>query len=108
MKLHIQGELAIKEINELPNGASLIKEASNEILAHSESGHHHVLEAPTKFKVYELDGNTYLDIESTSSLVHKKTGKDAHKTQTIKKGLYKIHIKKEYNLYEKVMRKVRD
>ena len=72
------GEVILKPIEKLPNKAKLEKENKKIIVAHSETGHHHVLEAPTNVKVYSWNGETYLEVPELSELWHKKTGKDVH------------------------------
>ena len=108
-KLHRHGEAMLKEVEAIPKGAKLVHEGKDFIVAHSESGHNHVLELKKKaLRVYELDNELYLDVGDTGTLVHKKTGPDIHQPQTIEKGLYKIEIKREFDYFAKAMRQVRD
>lgn len=106
-QIHRHGEAVLKPISELPKGAKLVKEGKEQIVAHSESGHHHVLTAQN-IRVYELDNETYLDVQGMGTLEHQKQSVDKHKTQKIAEGLYKIQIKKEFNYFKKAMQKVQD
>ncbi len=109
MNIHRHGELVLQEVSEIPIAAKLIKTVKSEIVAHSESGHHHVLELNKKaLRVYQLDNETYLDLGEQGNLVHTKTGPDVHSPQTIEKGLYKVFIKNEFDYFAKAIRQVRD
>jgi hypothetical protein len=109
MKIHRHGELRLLQLDALPKGAKLVRTVQSEIVAHSESGHHHVLELQRKaLRVYELDNELYLDVGDVGTLVHKKTGPDIHQSQTIEKGLYHVHIKREFDYYQRISRKVLD
>lgn len=103
------GEVILKPIPELPKEAKLIKTGKEYIVAHSETGHHHVLELATKqLRVYELDNELYLDVGEVGQLVHKKTGVDTHFPHTIAPGKYKVVIKKAYDYFAKKLTQVRD
>lgn len=101
------GELLLKPTT-LPEGAILSKITKKEIVAHSETGHHHVLTATQDFEIYTLMGDTYIKIPSIAELSHQKIGKDVHKTQKITPAVYKIVIKKEFDYFEGVIRSVKD
>jgi hypothetical protein len=112
MKKHIvrHGEVVLKQIDSLPKEAKLQKEVNKEIVAHSETGHHHVLETidMSKMKFYVANGETYIEVPSMASLWHQKTGKDVHTPHKIIPGFYKINIKKSYNYFSKLLERVRD
>lgn len=100
------GEVLLKPIAEIPQAAKLVKTGKEHVVAHSETGHHHVLEA--NLRVYELDNELYLDVQNIGQLVHKKSGLDIHQPHTIAKGLYKVVIKKAYDYFAKKLTQVRD
>lgn len=77
------------------------------IVAHSETGHHHVLESKTKFVVSEKDKQFLVELFEPAKLVHKKTV-DKHKTLTVPAGKYKVVYKNEYNPWEQVISRVFD
>lgn len=110
MKKHIvrHGEVILKQIDTLPKEVKLEKEINKEIIAHSETGHHHVLEAVKPFKIYSWNGERYLEVPEIAELWHQKTGKDVHTTHKIIPGFYKINIKKSYNYFSKLLERVRD
>src|SRR3990167_3416541 len=92
------GEVLLKPIAKIPKGAKLIKEAQEHIVAHSETGHHHIvrtLDRDTGYnvRIYEVDGKHYLDIGTKSELYHQKTGADVHAPHIIEAGNYEIVIK---------------
>lgn len=106
-QIHRHGEAVLIPITEMPKGAKLVEEVKSKIVAHSESGHHHVLTAPA-IRVYELDNELYLDIQGHGKLEHLKEAVDKHQAQKIEEGKYKVNIKREFNYFEKAMQKVLD
>lgn len=92
----------------LPKSAKLIKESKREIIAHSETGHHHTLVADKPFKVYSWNGDKYLEIPELSTLIHEKTGQDTHAPHKVTPAVYKIHIKHAFDYFQKKMDLVRD
>ena len=77
------------------------------IIAHSETGHHHVLESKKPFKISQTDKEFLIELFEPGKLVHKKSV-DAHKTLTIAPGKYQIRHKTEYNPWEGVISRVFD
>lgn len=103
------GEVLLKPINVIPKEAKLVEEVKSYIVAHSETGHHHVLTTDlSKFRVYSWNGETYLEVPELSTLIHEKTGTDAHAPHTILPSAYKVVIKKSYDYFSKKMQSVRD
>jgi len=83
------------------------KEATTYIVGHSETGHHHVLESKTPFKVSETDKRFVIELFEPAKLVHKKSV-DKHKTLHVAPGKYKVVYKTEYNPWEGVISRVFD
>lgn len=102
------GEVILKPIDNLPKGARLIETTNKYIVAHSETGHHHILESIDKYEVYNLDGDTYIKIGTIGSLFHEKSGKNVHTTHKIQPAIYRISIKKSFDYYTGIMARVRD
>lgn len=107
------GEVILKPIDKLPKEAKLQDEKSSIIVAHSETGHHHILEVKdkvdmSKIKVYSWNGEMYLEVPQIAELWHQKTGQDTHKTHEVVPSIYKINIKKEFDYYQGAIRQVRD
>lgn len=107
-QIYRHGELLLKPITSLPVGVILKETTKKNIVAHSETGHHHVLESDVDFKIYTLMGDTYIEIPSIAQLRHEKTGKDVHKTHKIAPAIYKVVIKKEFDYFQGIIRQVRD
>lgn len=102
------GEVIIKPVEVLPQEAVLKLKTRKHIVAHSETGHHHVLEAKKDIKVYTWNGETYLEVPELAELYHEKTGKNVHTPHKIAPSVYKVIIKKSYNYFSKAMERVRD
>ncbi len=103
----IHGENVLLPIESLPKGKTT--KHTSYIIGHSETGHHHVLEA-TKgqdFDIFVQDGEIYISSQFESSIVHKKTH-DIHETLPVAPGIYKVNRKTEYDPFEQVRREVWD
>lgn len=83
------------------------KEYTSFIVAHSETGHHHVLESKAPFVVSETDKQFVIELFAPAKLVHKKTT-DKHKTLPVAPGKYKVVYKVEYNPFLQEIQKVMD
>ena len=102
------GEVILKPISELPKEAKLEQTTNKFIVAHSETGHHHVLESTDNYKVYSWNGETYLELGTIGTLFHEKSGADVHAPHKIVPALYHVIIKKSYDYFQKAMIRVRD
>ena len=107
------GEVLLKPIEELPKDAKLVKEDKEIVVAHSETGHHHIVrtldrETGANVRIYELDGRSYLAIGSQAELYHQKTGTDVHTPHILDYPVYEIVIKQNYDYFAKKMLAVRD
>ena len=104
------GEVVLKKVDSLPEGAKLVEEGESIIVGHSETGHHHVLTIPRGtgiVKMYEVDGKTYLDIPRKADLVHQKEV-EKHATQVFSPGIYIREIRQSFNYAEGIMKRVQD
>lgn len=101
------GEVVLKPVDTIPEG-SVPKKTESEIVAHSETGHHHVLEAPVEFTVWTKDSDTYIEIPNEGKLVHMKTGNDVHTPHVVAPGRYQVIKKREYDYFQRKLREVRD
>jgi hypothetical protein len=108
-QIYRHGELLLKP-DVLPEGAILSEESNKYIVAHSETGHHHILETTdmSKVKIYTFMGDRFIEIPSEANLWHQKSGKDVHTTHKIAPAVYKVIIKKEFDYFAGVLRAVRD
>lgn len=101
------GEVILKP-ETLPKNAVLEQSSKKYIVAHSETGHHHVLEAKTDFKIFTFNGERFIEIPTVAELWHQKTGKDVHTPHKVAPSVYKIVIKREFDYFSKALRNVRD
>ena len=93
---HPQGDLNIFSVDEIPEGLSEEKaEKGQHILAHSETGHHHVVDGNTVRVFKENDFVSYLDVEKESNVVHLRSF-DTHETIQVPPGKYRITRQREY------------
>lgn len=83
------------------------KQHTQYIIAHSETGHHHVLESKAPFVVSETDKQFVIELFEPARIVHKKT-LDKHKTLPVAPGRYKVVKKTEYSPWEGIIREVHD
>lgn len=104
------GEVILKP-SKLPKGAKLNKEDNKIVVAHSETGHHHILETKvdmSKIKVYSWNGETYLEVPEIANLWHQKSGSNVHTPHKIMPSVYKVVIKKEFDYFAGILKVVRD
>lgn len=83
------------------------KEHTSFVVAHSETGHHHVLESDVPFVVSQSDKEFLIELFKPAKLVHKKQV-DKHKTLPVAPGRYKVVYKNEYNPWDEVVGRVFD
>lgn len=99
------GEVALIPTNVTPDGKTLPK--GEYILAHSETGHHHVLEG-TDFQVTEnVDGRIFVQIFGDTALAHRKTH-DKHRTIVLPPSILERYEMTEYDPRSEAIRKVTD
>jgi hypothetical protein len=103
------GELLMIPVTELPEKTEQVFEGKEYIVAHSETGHHHVAVGNvTVFKPIGADSaDIYLRANKDSIIEHRKSF-DKHQTLTIHEGLYLCRPKVEYDPFAKLIRQVRD
>lgn len=104
-KPYRHGEALLLPVDKLPKGKTV--KVNNQIIAHSETGHHHVLEAETDFEVLEDRKDIYIRLFEPAKLTHKKSV-NQHRTLDIPTGTYKVIKKTEYDPWLKIKREVWD
>lgn len=107
------GEVILKPIAKLPKGAELKNEMKDVVVAHSETGHHHILSVKnkvnmSKIKVYSWNGETYLEVPEIAELWHQKTGNEIHTPHKVVPSIYKVVIKKEFDYFAGILKVVLD
>ena len=95
------GEVILMPVDKSVKG----KKVKKFVVAHSETGHHHVIESDTLFTVD--DKNFLIELFGDAAIVHKKTF-DAHKTLPLKEGTYERYEAVEYDPFSKITRRVVD
>lgn len=95
-----QGDVLIKPADEIPDGASVMKDT---ILAWGEStGHKHQVFGEG-VQLYMFQGQIYLHALGTVKVTHVE-----HETLDIPAGIYYIEIVREYNHFAEEARQVTD
>lgn len=99
-KMAAQGDMLITKIDALPSGVKETKDENGKyILAHSESGHCHVVNKQPGVKFYSNDNDpfiAYLVVDNTKCLVEHERGFDTHESIGLKDGIYEIRRQREY------------
>lgn len=92
-----QGDLNIFICDEIPKSTTEIEQENNgfHILAHSETGHHHVISGSCVNVYKQDDFISYLDVTEKSNVVHLRSF-DTHKTISLPPGKYRITRQREY------------
>lgn len=104
------GEVILKPITSIPKQAELKSQEHKLIVAHSETGHHHILETldMSKIKVYSWNGKTYLEVPEIANLWHQKSGSNVHTPHKVVPSAYKVVLKKEFDYFAGILRIVKD
>ncbi len=94
-----QGDLLITKVDSIPDDLKLLEpeDDGDHIVAHSETGHHHVINS-SDVKLYQAandDFALYLIVDNETELKHKRSF-DTHESLKITKGLYRINRQREY------------
>ena len=111
-----QGEVKICPLTVLPDGLNEHKAdldgKNHPIIAHSEKGHHHVIEGnvellePPVEKVPAGMRIVYAIVNSESALIQNSA--DAHERVELSPGIYSFRIQREYNPFLEEARMVND
>ncbi|CAB4140900.1 hypothetical protein UFOVP399_11 [uncultured Caudovirales phage] len=101
-----QGELTIFRIAALPEGIEPMAVTEGRfIVGHSETGHHHVIDAAPDVEVFvRKDDPLTMYLRILSEDVHEKKvklrherGHDTHAPLTFAPGIYQINVSQEYS-----------
>lgn len=98
-----QGDLLLRRIDSIPTNAKLLEpREGNFILAHSETGHHHVVAERPNVKLYATNNRmvSYLQVleaaDAAETLLEHLRNYDKHETIRIPPGAYEIRRQREY------------
>jgi hypothetical protein len=87
-----QGDCNFFKVDVIPAGLS---ETDDRVIAHSETGHNHVLKG-NAVRVYREDEFTsYLDVRETAKVVHLRSF-DTHAPLSLPPGKYRVTRQREY------------
>jgi hypothetical protein len=101
-----QGDIYIRRVDALPANAVFVDpkttstqhvENGKYVVTHSESGHHHVMEA-REAKMYTIPDSImdiFLEVEDNATLEHFRPH-DTHETIGFTKGIYHVRRQREY------------
>lgn len=103
IKQAAQGDLLIRKIDSLPkNAVKLNAEKGNYVVAHSETGHNHVIAERENVSLYTTNDPmiSYLEVieatDATEVLLEHLRSFDTHETIKINPGIYEIRRQREY------------
>jgi len=98
-----QGDLIIRRINALPKNATPVaSEQGVFVVAHSETGHNHVIADRQNVKLYTTGDPmvSYLEVveaaDAAETLIEHLRSFDTHKTIAIPAGTFEIRRQREY------------
>lgn len=93
-----QGDIYIRRIEKLPANAVAVKPNNGRVIVtHSETGHHHVMDA-TNVKMYSLPDSIMdclLVVDQPTALEHLREH-DTHEPIMFEKGVYHVRRQREY------------
>jgi hypothetical protein len=98
-----QGDLLIRRIAKLPDGIKQATEVKHYIVAHSETGHHHVIDVAPNVKYYpskSFDQPSYLEVveatDATEVLIRHLRDYDTHESLKVPAGVFELRNQREY------------
>lgn len=102
-KCAAQGDLYIRRIDKLPNSVRRVTaEKGQYVVAHSETGHNHVIAERPNVTLYATDDPmiSYLEViraaDATETLLEHLRSFDTHETIKIPVGTFEIRRQREY------------
>lgn len=108
-----QGELTLRRIDKVPSGCTKMQAENGKfVVGHSESGHHHVLDAKDT-SVLVLDNPPegmrilYAILDNPNSLDHLREH-DTHESIALDPGIYEIRVAREFDPYAELARRSAD
>ncbi len=98
-----QGDVMIRRIDKLPDGIEeSVKENGRFVVAHSETGHNHVIEASPNVHLYDGEDPfvSYLQVveatDATETLLEHMRSFDTHETLKIPPGFFEVRRQREH------------
>jgi len=102
-KAGAQGDVRLVRVDRLPSGVAECAAAEGQfVLAHSETGHHHVMvldrkETKPNVRMYSGDNPllAWIEVNRPTALLHKR-GFDTHAPLLVQPGIYEVRRQREY------------
>lgn len=90
------GEILLIPVASAPHGT--LRQVSECIVGHSESGHHHVLESDATFaEIVAANGDLFVDLDAPTPLRHRKTF-EQHRELQVPEGVWRVVRKTEFDV----------
>lgn len=87
-----QGDVLITPVNDIPDSLEKAESEKQHIITHSETGHHHVMDARTVdfFQAANDAFTAYIHVKEETDLIHLRSF-DTHETLRFPPGKYRIN-----------------
>jgi hypothetical protein len=104
-----QGELTITRLLEFPKDIGKVVHSENDqlIVGHSETGHHHVVDANCAILTRVDDFLAYLQVVKPTEVKHLRSF-DTHFSIPLQPGMYEFKTGREFDPFESVIRASKD
>lgn len=92
-----QGDVLFTRVPKIPKGAKCVEKPGPVIVAHSETGHHHVFTSP-EVKLFEVPNDPftcYLQLAGPAELTHLRPH-DTHEAIMFGAGCFEVRRQREY------------
>jgi len=108
-KIAAQGELTIMLLPRVPKNIGVVVKAENGklIVGHSETGHHHVVDADCATLTRIDEFTAYLNVSKPTQLNHLRDY-DTHPAIALQPGMYRFQTGREFDPFEDVIRALMD
>lgn len=99
-----QGDCIFRRLETMPAGEQRIVADGRIVVAHGESGHQHVIDAPEgDAQLIQIGERLLLKLAKAATLVHEEHGPQAYEP-----GILEVGRVQEYDYYSKMARPVQD
>ena len=100
-----QGELTITKLSKTPAkiGVPVAPESGRLIVGHSETGHHHVVDADCAVLTRVDQFTAYLDVKKPTAINHIRDF-DTHPPIGLQPGMYEFRTGREFDPFEQAIR----
>lgn len=104
-KVAAQGELTITRLTKDPKNVGPVVEHINGklIVGHSETGHHHVVDADCATLTRVDEFTAYLDVKKPTQIDHLREF-DTHPSIALQPGMYEFRTGREFDPFEEAIR----